>query len=166
MLLASTPFAHGYRFEINCPYPWHTKGSVKMKLRQRIDELGLQLAKLTDTLRFTQTEKHGYALDYRLRLELFEVAKNLKELGYQYEAPAELSLDALIKRECKASAQGRGVDAPDIVNRVHNCLANHSPALRELRSASGATDTLDVRSWDFLTAQVEEYLFAPSTNDL
>ena len=136
-----------------------------MKMRHRIDELGLQLAKLTDTLRFTQTEKHGYALDYRLRLELFEVAKGLERLGYQYEAPAELSLHALIKRECKVSAAGGGVDAPDIVNRVHNCLANHAPALREVKAASGASDTLDSRAWDFLTEQIESYLFGPSSNE-
>ena len=135
-----------------------------MKMRERLDAIGVQVARLTDVLRFTQTEQHGYAVDFRLRLELFEVAKGLKDLGYEYEPPLELSLDALIKRECRASAKAGRVDAGDVINSVHGCLANHSPALRELRSASGANDTLDVRSWDFLTEQVESYLFGPSTN--
>ena len=132
-----------------------------MKMRHRIDELGLALSKLTDVLRFTKNEQHNFSLDYRVRLQLFEVAKGLKDLGYEYHAPKQLSLDALIKRECRASAQAGGVDAGDIVNRVHGCLVNHAPALRQVKTASGATDTLDARAWDYLQAEIESYLFGP-----
>ena len=132
-----------------------------MKMRQRIDALGLQLSRLTDTLRFTKNEQHGFALDYRLRLQLYEVAKGLEDLGYAYEPPPQISLDALIRRETKTSAAGGGVDAGDIINRVHSCLADHPPALRQVKASSGASDTLDVRSWDYLQAEIESYLFGP-----
>ena len=132
-----------------------------MKLRERLDEIGVEVARLTDVLRFTQTEKHGYALDYRLRLELFEVAKGLQRLGYEYEPPAQLGLVELIKRECRASAQGGGVDTNNIVDEVHSSLSDHSPALRQVKAASGANDTLEAVCWDFLTEQVELYLFGP-----
>ena len=137
-----------------------------MKLRERLDAIGVEVARLTDVLRFTQTEKHGFALDYRLRLELYQISKGLQHLGYEYAAPAQLPLVELIKRECRASAKAGGVDAGDIVNRVHSCLSDHAPALRQVENSSGATNTLDARVWDFVTAQVEEYLFGPSTIDL
>ena len=137
-----------------------------MKLRARIDELGLQVSKLTDVLRYSKNEQHNFSLDYRLRLELYEVSKGLKNLGYEYEPPPQLSLDALIRRETKTSAAGGGVDAGSIIDAVHCALSDHAPALREVRSASGATDTLDARAWDYLTQQIELYLFGPSTNEI
>ena len=119
------------------------------------------MSKLTDVLRFTQTEKHGFALDYRLRLELYNVATSLKDLGYEYEAPEQLPLESLIKRECKEAAKAGSVDAGDIVNRVHSALANHPPASRQVKTESGARDTLESVAWDYMEAEIRAYLYGP-----
>ena len=132
-----------------------------MKMRERIDELGIQMSKLTDVLRLTQTEQHGFALDYRLRLELYNVATSLKDFGYEYQAPEQLPLESLIKRECKEAAKAGSVDAGDIVNRVHTCLVNHPHAHRTVKNESGASDILESVAWDYLHAEIESYLFGP-----
>ena len=134
-----------------------------MKMRHRIDELGTQLALLTDVLLNTRTPQNKYALVFDVRLKLDEVRVNLQGLGYEVFKPVELRLDALIKREAK---EANTLTVPDIRDRVLDELPKHEPAWAHIKSATGASGILESVVYDYVEAETRAYLHGPELENI
>ena len=132
-----------------------------MKLRERQDALGEQLAVLTDVLMETRTPQNKFALPYDLRLKLDDVRKNLRGLGYEIIKPKPLRLDALIKLAAKASVQTGELSISTIIDSVLAALSTNEPAYTQVKAATGASDVLDARVWEYLETEINAYFYGP-----
>ena len=133
-----------------------------MKLRERLDALGEQLSRTLHVLDTVTTEQGNLAMPMSVRRELGHVSKDLEELGYRYRPPRQYALDKLIKLKARDAAQSADTfDVAALTNAVQADIHNHGPAFQTVLRASGATYIEEAVAWDFLTEQVELYLFGP-----
>ena len=78
--------------------------------------------------------------------------------------PPQYSLDTLIKLSAREAAQSaQSIDVAGVVNSVLAVIHKHGPAMQQILRASGAKYLEEARAWDFITAQVETYLFGPES---
>ena len=136
-----------------------------MKLRERQDAIALELTRVVDVLMQTRVS-NKFALPYELRLKLDESRKTLRGLGYEIIKPKELRLDALIKREAKASAQANTLSVQGIRDRVLDAIPRHQPAWGQVKAATGASGILESLVYDYVEAETRAYLHGPELENI
>ena len=137
-----------------------------MKLRERLDELGTQLALLTAVMLETRTPQNKFALPYELRLKVDEVRVNLQGLGYEIHKPKQLRLSGLIKQHAKASAKANALTVQGIRDMTLDAIPKHEPAWAQVKAATGASGILESTVFDFVEAETRAYLHGPELENI